>query len=559
MRDDILIEADADTDESVIPAGSGQSRKISTKEVDREIRSFCEDSEDGTLILQPDFQRHFIWSAAKSSRLIESALMEVPLPAVYLFEEPNGKISVIDGQQRLTAFISFVRGSFLHSNKPFALSGLNALEHLNGEKFSSLSREEQRKIRGTNIRTITFKKESDPDLKFDVFERLNAESTSLNAQELRNCVYRGPYNDLLKELSEFPDFRRLMGISAPHKRMRDVEYVLRFAAFYHKPYSSPIKRFLNQDMEENRNISETDARKLREAFRKTVRIIRTLLGDKACRRFVPGTEKEPGGHWETKQLNASLYDVLMWQFAQGDMDGNLVHRHLDSLREGLIHLMAQDEEFRNSIMLATSDNRVVRKRFDKFRAMVSAAIGDDRKQPRCFSRKLKQEMYSADPTCNICGNRIADIDDAAVDHIVEYWAGGKTIPENARLAHRYCNWARGRETPVAGTSSNMARTFTPEARAHLSRKARERWSDPAEREAASKRQKERLADPATREKMSMAKRGRKRVFSESHKEALRNAALRRHAEKRATAEAQTDSPDDTRQNLDAKQGEASDE
>ena len=452
--DEILTESDEDSksdseDESVIVvAGGGQPRKIFTEKSDKEIRSFCEDNEDGTLVLQPDFQRHFIWSAAKSSQLIESALMDVPLPAIYLFEESDGKISVIDGQQRLTAFISFVRGHFppdgKGNSKSFALSGLKAMKDLNRKKFSDLSREHQKKVRGTSIRAITFKKESDPDLKFDVFERLNAESTSLNAQELRNCVYRGDYNTLLKKLSENEDFQSLMGISKPEKRMRDVEYILRFAAFYHSNgmYASPMKRFLNQDMEKNRDISDGDKKKLESAFKKAVRIIRSLLGDRAFKRFTRGTSGARDGHWERKQFNASLYDVLMWRFAQDDMDMNLVHRHLDALREGLIHLMAEDDEFHDSITSSTGNTKAVNTRFDKFRAMVNAVIGDDQRQPRCFSRELKEEFYAKNSTCCICGNRIAEIDDAAMDHSVQYWAGGKTIPENARLVHRYCNWAR---------------------------------------------------------------------------------------------------------------------
>ena len=447
LVDEIQAEPEEGPEESVVePMDEKQPRKILTDKGDIEVRAFCEDHEAGDLLLQPDFQRRAVWNRAASSRLIESALLDVPLPAVYLFEEADGTTSVIDGQQRLTAFVSFVRGNFLNGGA-FALSGLNVLKGLNSRKFSELEKEQQRKIRGTKIRAITFKKESDPNLKFEVFERLNVGATSLNQQELRNCIYRGPYNDLLKRLSENADFRFLMGIAKPEKRMRDVEYVLRFAAFYHQTpmgYKSPMKGFLNRDMELHRDISDKDARKLEGAFKKSVRIIRSLLGDNAFKRFVRGTPDAPAGHWEPKQFNASLYDVLMWRFAQDDMDSNLVHRHLDALREGLIALMANDEEFRNAITLATSNTQAVQTRFDKFRAMVKTTIGDDRKEPRCFSRKLKRELHDASPTCEICHQHIADIDDAAVDHIEQYWAGGKAIPENARLAHRYCNWARSR-------------------------------------------------------------------------------------------------------------------
>ena len=72
-------------------------------------------------------------------------------------------------------------------------------------------------------------------------------------------------------------------------------------------------------------------------------------------------------------------------------------------------------------------------------------LGIAQKEPRCFSLKLKEELYSRDPTCKICDQRIQNIDDAALDHIEQYWKGGKTIPENARLTHRYCNWARSRK------------------------------------------------------------------------------------------------------------------
>ena len=453
LANEIQTESDVDSEEEtvVIPANGKQSRKIVTKEVDREVDFFHRAQQRGKLILQPDFQRYYIWPKAKASKLIESALLDVPLPAVYLFEEEDGNLSVIDGQQRLTAFVSFVRGNFLDNGEPFALSGLKVLKDLNKRQFSDdeFGEERRDKILATTIRAITFKKESDRDLKFEVFERLNAESTSLNSQELRNCVYRGSYNDLLKRLSENSTFRFLMGIEKPEKRMQDVEYVLRFAAFYNQTYlkySSPVKRFLNHDMEKNKEISNKDAKKLENAFKQAVGIIRSLLGDKAFKRFIPGVgDNNRDGRWETQQFNASLYDVLMWQFAQPDLDSNLVYQHSESIYEGLIDLMAGDAEFREAITLSTSSVKNVQTRFSKFNAMVKAVIGNDQKQPRCFTRKLKEELYNKNPVCNICETRIVDVDDAAVDHIEQYWAGGKTIEENARLTHRYCNSTRPRK------------------------------------------------------------------------------------------------------------------
>ena len=88
------------------------------------------------------------------------------------------------------------------------------------------------------------------------------------------------------------------------------------------------------------------------------------------------------------------------------------------------------------------------RRFDKWRMVLDEILSETRKQPRLFSRELKERLYAQNAACQICGQHIVDIDDAAVDHVEQYWVGGRTIPENARLTHRYCNWARPRKDPV---------------------------------------------------------------------------------------------------------------
>lgn len=427
---------------------SSIKRKIFADQGDPEIDSLYRKYKDGDLVIQPDFQRQFVWDATKSSRLIESALLEIPLPVIYLSEESDGKEYVIDGQQRLTAFFSFIDGKF-PDGRDFKLTGLKVFRELNRKTFIDLKeidKKLQRKIRYCKIRTITFKEESEQDLKFEIFERLNTGAVSLNDQELRNCIYRGRYNKLLKGLSKDSDFMYLLRLRNPERRMKDIELVLRFAAFYHFTYLNykpPIKKFLNNDMEKYQDISESEAAELKNAFKNTVMIIRSLLGDHAFKRFYKGDDKDPNGHWEPKKFNASLYDILMYSFAKEDK--NKVYQQLDSIREALIHLMTSDQEFIDSIELSTSSIQAVTKRFDKWRLALQDIIGISQKEPRCFSLKLKQELYNDDPTCVLCEQKIQNIDDTAIDHIKQYWTGGKTIPENARLTHRYCNWARPRK------------------------------------------------------------------------------------------------------------------
>jgi hypothetical protein len=344
----------------------------------------------------------------------------------------------------LTAFFSFIDGRF-PDHSEFKLSGLNVFTELNGIKFNQLSEELQDKIITYKIRVIKFKKESDGDLQFEIFTRLNTGSVALNDQELRNCVFRGRFNDILKELSQDNDFKYLLGIARPDKRMKDRELVLRFAAFHFNTYlnyNAPIKKFLNDTMEKYQNITYGDESNLRTAFKNTVNIILSLLDRKAFKRYYRGDEKNLAGKWETQKFNVSLYDILMYSFAKEDK--SIVLQNLDRIREALIDLMTVDQEFIDSIELSTSSKKAVTIRFDKWRFALQAILGIGIKEPRCFTYALKKELFEINNTCAICGNRILNIDDAAVDHIKQYWTGGKTIPENARLAHRFCNNARPR-------------------------------------------------------------------------------------------------------------------
>lgn len=230
-------------------------RRVFTDKSDPPIAALHLRYQSGDLVLQPLFQRRKVWDDTRAGRLIESVILEVPLPVFYFAEGRDGADEVIDGQQRLSAFFRFL-------NNEYALRGLKALPQLNGKMFRELDKSLQKLVRDSSIRTITFKKESDENLRFEIFERLNNGAVPLNRQELRNCVYHGPYNELLIELSSDPDYMWLMGLRGPEKRMKDVEYVLRFAAFYHATYlkyKPPMDRFLDEDMRSTRRADKQTA------------------------------------------------------------------------------------------------------------------------------------------------------------------------------------------------------------------------------------------------------------------------------------------------------------
>ena len=175
-------------------------RRLVTDKQDPNVSSLLDKYTRNKLILQPDYQRRFVMKPVVASRLIESILLGIPLPVVYFAEEEDGSLSVIDGQQRLTAIISFIQGKFLYDDKVFKLTGLNVLNDLNKKTWNDLTDVQREKILDTSIRAIVVKKESSDDIKFEIFERLNTGSTPLNEDEIRNTIYRGSYMNLLKEL-----------------------------------------------------------------------------------------------------------------------------------------------------------------------------------------------------------------------------------------------------------------------------------------------------------------------------------------------------------------------
>jgi hypothetical protein len=444
MEEENLIEGDSNEESLNL---TGQIKDLYWEDWTPSISELCNLKQEGELILQPSWQRDFVWDQKKASKLIESVLINVPLPAIYLDKDKNGKLTVIDGQQRLTSFISFIEGKFRKTEEEtieFSLKGLDILE-LNNLKFAQLDKVMQRKIKNTPLKCIVIKPESHPDIKFEIFERLNTGAVKLNDDELRNSVFRGPHIDLLKDLSENEDFQDILNRPQFHKRMIDRGMILRFLSFYNKTYLKyrpPIKQFVNHELDENKSLSAEKIKEYKKIFLHSVDLSKIVFGDKAFKRYVPGSEDNRSGSWSATRINMALFDIVMWGFA--NYEKNQVVPNADAIREELINLMSSNQEFIDSIMIQTSSTEQVQKRFEVWKNSLKQVIGPiGKKEPRAFSYTLKKELFEQDKKCNICNQIIQSIDDAEVDHIEHYWRGGKSIPENARLVHRYCNRQRG--------------------------------------------------------------------------------------------------------------------
>lgn len=432
---DEVVEDDVELDIEV-----GQ-RKIIWQAKDFSIREFLTMKNDGELALQPLYQRNFVATDLIASKLIESILLDVPIPVVYLAEEQDGSYSVIDGQQRLTSFLSFLEGKF-PDTRPFKLSGLKVLPELNRKSFTELDNELQKKIRSTTIHSIIIKKESNPDIKFEIFERLNTGSTKLNEDEIRNTVYRGSYIELLSELSENPVFHGLVKKDNFKKRMIYRGMILRFFALSEKSYinyKSSMKQFSNKELRDNRDLSPNKVKEYKARFEHCLDLVKVVFGDMAFRRYMPGNDGE-SGKWGETQINMALYDIQMVGFV--NYSKNDVLAKADLIREGLLDLMTTNQQFKEQLIWQTSDTDVLKKRFRTYMDMLESIIGDPKYSQRTFPFSVKEELFKNNPYCAISKQKILAIEDSEVDHIVPYSKGGKTEISNAQLVLRYFNRAK---------------------------------------------------------------------------------------------------------------------
>lgn len=303
--------------------------------------------EKGSFVMDPDFQRDFIWDLDKQSKLIESVLMRIPLPVFYLAENNEGKMIVVDGLQRLSTFQHFVNGGF-------ALR-LPDQPELNGKYFNSLSPKLQNRIEDCGLILYIIDSKVPPRALLDIFERVNS-GMALTRQQMRNCLYMGPATRFLKAEATTEIFRRATGDSLPSATMRDREMVNRFCAFQLlgvNQYKGDMDDFLVRALEKMNALPEAVFQKLSADFRTSLINNLKVFGKHAFRKFYDGQETR-------SVFNASLWDVMSFHMAR--YPESQVSAHVDAIRDAFQELM-NDEEFGVSISLGTNQVNRVRDRF----------------------------------------------------------------------------------------------------------------------------------------------------------------------------------------------------
>lgn len=335
---DVLFPAEEEFEEAILSIPP-EKRVLRTEQYDFSVSSLIGMMEKGDVTI-PEFQRRYVWSDRQASRLIESLIIQCPIPVIYLNQEKDETFSVIDGNQRLNSLKRFLTDAF-------SLVGLTSYPELTGLKYSQLDRRIQRHISNRVLRCTVILKETHPQVKFDVFERLNSGAVALTRQELRHGLYYGSLLKTAANIAKELKLEKHLG-GRKDKRMKAEELVVRYWALSQGlgAYEKPLASFISSFAENNRNPSPEDLSDLVSNI-KTAYVRSYEIFGRHCFSFA----KENSG----SRFNAAVFDAQMAACSRLTDD---VFEKLIEQREKIQNAyeeLQKNPEYARSVTLATSD------------------------------------------------------------------------------------------------------------------------------------------------------------------------------------------------------------
>ncbi len=312
--------------------------------------------EHNEIDLVPEFQRAAgIWDPKRQSRLIESLLLRIPIPAFYVAERDSGKWLIVDGVLRISTINDFVQNEF-------SLSQLEYFSKFNTCKYDDLPRTMQRRIQETSLIVNVIEQGTPDDVMFNIFSRINTGGMSLNGQEIRHALNPGPVREYLRSLAISEEFLSATAKSIKPKRMADRECILRFAAFFlfdWKNYiNNDLDRFLFQAMKSINKMNSQEKESLTCAFMRSMRTSKIIFGERAFRKIYERSEDY------RRPINKALFETWSVGLARRSSDQNdtLAEKREDIL-DKFAETLATNSEFDNAISVSTGDPRRVHIRF----------------------------------------------------------------------------------------------------------------------------------------------------------------------------------------------------
>ncbi|MEZ5735884.1 MAG: DUF262 domain-containing protein [Novosphingobium sp.] len=312
--------------------------------------------------LAPEFQRRArIWDNGRKSRLIESILLRIPLPVFYVASDMQETWSVVDGLQRLTTIHDFLNGLF-------GLSGLEYLVQFDGNRFADLPRNMQRRIEETELVINIIQPGTPEEVMFNIFSRINTGGLTLNGQEIRHALNKGPARAFLKDLAYSRPFLKATTESVSDKRMAGRECALRFLAFrltnWREYTTNDLDGFLNAAMQRLNNLSLEDLRECRGDFERAMDTATAIFRNDAFRkRYYADAGRNP--------ISKALFEAWAVTLAElKDEERAKLIKRRDDVQKAFIDLMVNDREFEVAISYSTGSPGRVHKRFQAIEQLV---------------------------------------------------------------------------------------------------------------------------------------------------------------------------------------------
>jgi len=365
LQDEKIITFDSDTTEEDGESGGlypydPTKADIDIREEPQTVFELMRKYRQDRLIIDPDFQRNLVWKLEQKSMFIESIILNFPLPHLYVNQTIEGKYIIVDGLQRTTTLHQFV-------NNEFALKGLQALEKLNGKKYSDLKElagNYQARIEDKKLNLYIIKPSVPIKVVYDIFNRINTGGTNLQRQEIRNCIFLGKSTKLLKELSEHSSFKLAISNGISPTRMKDREVVLRYLAFkilgYKDEYKGDMSNFLESAMKKINLMGDESIENLKNDFFRVMELSFDFFKDKNFRLPTP---KSRG------TINIAIFESVSYFFSI-NTDSFLL-KHKDVIKENFKKLLI-NVDYLDSVRYSTN---IKTKVFNRFQ-LVQEILGD---------------------------------------------------------------------------------------------------------------------------------------------------------------------------------------
>lgn len=313
----------------------------------------------GRFVLDPDFQREFVWDDSKQSRLIESILMRIPLPVFYLAEDGEGRLIAVDGRQRLTTLRRFLDGELCLV--------LEDRQELHGKRFQDLEPRLQNRVEDCQLLFYIIDHAVPERARLDIFERVNS-GAELTRQQMRNAIYNGPATQFLKDEASTELFKKATGQSLDVKKMQDREFVNRFCSFSLlelDTYRGDMDDWLARGLKDLVRLTPEGRESLAVTFRRGLQNNLAVFGKHAFRKHKSRDDRR-------SIINASLFDVMMSELSTRSEE--LVIERADALRQVFFARM-NDERFMKSLTYGPNTPKEVRHRFEVAKTMMSEVFG----------------------------------------------------------------------------------------------------------------------------------------------------------------------------------------